>query len=126
MLRCWGANPEDRPTFSEIREMIESMMISDNPYLDLSSLDESKDCYNAPSFNSIDDDDGNESEMVSDQTTKETHKSGKDNDSGIHENNECNTELDDVFDPVEKTSGPVFDFDLMQARFCRKTSGAIA
>ena len=46
-------NPFDRPTFTLIRERLEEMMQKDNPYLDLSVLDESQDCYNVPSFNSL-------------------------------------------------------------------------
>ncbi|XP_066025560.1 uncharacterized protein [Pocillopora verrucosa] len=53
MRECWLENPFDRPTFTLIRERLEEMMQKDNPYLDLSVLDESQDCYNVPSFNSL-------------------------------------------------------------------------
>ncbi|CAH3043290.1 unnamed protein product [Pocillopora meandrina] len=53
MRECWLENPFDRPTFTLIRERLEEMMQKNNPYLDLSVLDESQDCYNVPSFNSL-------------------------------------------------------------------------
>lgn len=28
MLKCWAANPEDRPTFSELHQMIKNIKIS--------------------------------------------------------------------------------------------------
>ena len=53
MTDCWIENPEDRPNFAQIRERLEEMMQKDNPYLDFSVLDESRDYYNVPSFNSL-------------------------------------------------------------------------
>ena len=53
MTVCWMENPDDRPNFTQIREMLEEMMQKDNPYLDFSVLDESRDYYNVPSFNSL-------------------------------------------------------------------------
>lgn len=53
MVECWLENPFDRPTFTLIRERLEEMMQKDNPYLDFSVLDESRDYYNVPSFNSL-------------------------------------------------------------------------
>lgn len=53
MLDCWQDNPENRPTFTQIRENLEAIMQKDNPYLDLTSMDESRAEYNAQSFNSI-------------------------------------------------------------------------
>ncbi|XP_022799052.1 platelet-derived growth factor receptor alpha-like [Stylophora pistillata] len=53
MRECWLENPFDRPTFTLIRERLEEMMQKDNPYLDFNVLDESRDYYNAPSFNSL-------------------------------------------------------------------------
>jgi len=46
-------NPDDRPDFTQIRERLEEMMQKDNPYLDFSVLDESRDYYKVPSFNSL-------------------------------------------------------------------------
>lgn len=53
MTDCWMENPNDRPNFTQIRERLEEMMQKDNPYLDFSVLDESRDYYNVPSFNSL-------------------------------------------------------------------------
>lgn len=130
MMKCWEGNPEDRPTFSEIREMVETMMISNNPYLDLSSLDESQDCYNTPSFNSVDNNDDDVDDLVA--FNEEARLSSTGNGSGKHENNDCNDdcnddfndEWDDVFEPLGKRNGPILDFDTMQARIGRITSGA--
>ena len=55
MMDCWLENPDDRPNFARIRESLEEMMQKDNPYLDFSVLDESRDYYNVPSFNSLTD-----------------------------------------------------------------------
>ena len=46
-------SPDDRPNFTQIRERLEVMMQKDNPYLDFSVLDESREYYNVPSFNSL-------------------------------------------------------------------------
>ena len=46
-------SPDDRPKFTQIRERLEVMMQKDNPYLDFSLLDESREYYNVPSFNSL-------------------------------------------------------------------------
>ena len=46
-------SPDDRPNFTQIRERLEVMMQKDNPYLDFSALDESREYYNVPSFNSL-------------------------------------------------------------------------
>ena len=46
-------SPDDRPNFTKIRERLEVMMQKDNPYLDFSLLDESREYYNVPSFNSL-------------------------------------------------------------------------
>ena len=53
MTDCWMENPDDRPNFTKIRERLEEMMQKDNPYLDFSVLDESRDYYKVPSFNSL-------------------------------------------------------------------------
>ena len=46
-------SPDDRPNFTQIRERLEVMMQKDNPYLDFSVLDENREYYNVPSFNSL-------------------------------------------------------------------------
>jgi len=45
-------NPDDRPSFTQIRERLE-MMQKDNPYLGFSVLEESRDYYNVSSFNNF-------------------------------------------------------------------------
>jgi len=52
MTKCWMESPNERPTFTKIREDLEIMMQKDNPYLDFDVLDESRDYYKVPSFNS--------------------------------------------------------------------------
>ncbi|XP_032232629.2 uncharacterized protein LOC5507990 [Nematostella vectensis] len=52
MLSCWKDKPEDRPTFENLRSTLEDLMMRDNPYFDPSAVDESRDYYNVPSFNS--------------------------------------------------------------------------
>lgn len=52
MTKCWMESPSERPTFTKIREDLEIMMQKDNPYLDFDVLDESRDYYKVPSFNS--------------------------------------------------------------------------
>lgn len=53
MQDCWQEDPENRPNFTQLRESLETMMQQDNPYLDLTAVDESRTYYNVPSFNSI-------------------------------------------------------------------------
>lgn len=57
MCSCWKELPEDRPSFEDIRAKLEEMMTRDNPYFDPSAIDESRDYYNVPSFNSAPDPD---------------------------------------------------------------------
>lgn len=59
MLKCWDENPDMRPSFTELKEDLETMMIKDTPYLpvDFRSLDESSPYYNVPSFNSVTEED---------------------------------------------------------------------
>lgn len=35
MLNCWKANPKDRPTFTEIRKEIETLLESETEYLQI-------------------------------------------------------------------------------------------
>ena len=53
MTDCWMEKPDERPSFTQIRERLEQMLQKDNPYLDFSVLDESSDYYRVPSFNSL-------------------------------------------------------------------------
>ena len=64
MKQCWEEKPEDRPTFEKLQKTFENMMLVDNPYLDFNGLDESKNYYNVPSFNSIPDDEGSDDEDI--------------------------------------------------------------
>jgi hypothetical protein len=60
MCKCWRDKPEDRPTFIDLRERLEEMMTRDNPYFDPTAVDESRDYYNVPSFNSAPEPDDND------------------------------------------------------------------
>ena len=53
MHDCWQDNPENRPTFTQIRETLENIMQRDNPYLDLTAVEESHVEYNVPCFDSM-------------------------------------------------------------------------
>jgi len=66
-------NPDDRPNFTQIRERLEEMMQKDNPYLDFSVLDESRDYYNVPSFNSLNEESADDelSDKESDELLKD-------------------------------------------------------
>ena len=52
MKKCWEAIPSDRPTFTELVKEFEELLLEDNPYLDFSSFDNTKDYYLVPSFDS--------------------------------------------------------------------------
>ena len=52
MHDCWQDNPENRPTFTQIRETMETIMQKDNPYLDLTVVEESHIEYNVQCFDS--------------------------------------------------------------------------
>ena len=79
MTDCWMENPDDRPNFTQIRERLEEMMQVDNPYLDFSVLDESRDYYNAPSFNSLNDE--STDDELFDKESDELFKNGHDGNS---------------------------------------------
>ena len=53
MQDCWQDNPENRPTFTQIRESLETIMQKNNPYLDLTAVDESQAEYNVQSSDSM-------------------------------------------------------------------------
>ena len=53
MQDCWQNDPENRPTFTQIREILETIMQKNNPYLDLTAVDESQAEYNVQSFDSM-------------------------------------------------------------------------
>ena len=45
MTDCWKQNPDERPSFRELVEMLESLMLQDVEYFDFNLLDETKDYY---------------------------------------------------------------------------------
>ena len=53
MHDCWQDNPENRPTFMQIRETLETIMQKHNPYLDLTAVEESHVEYNVRCFDSM-------------------------------------------------------------------------
>lgn len=56
MKNCWQDQPEQRPSFSEIRYALEQIMLEDNPYLEL--YDEiATDSYQFPSADAEESDD---------------------------------------------------------------------
>ncbi|XP_070576925.1 vascular endothelial growth factor receptor 3-like isoform X2 [Ptychodera flava] len=44
MLQCWREKPRERPSFTELRQFLESLLEQNTPYLDF-NLDENKDYY---------------------------------------------------------------------------------
>lgn len=76
MTDCWKATPESRPTFTQIRESLETIMQKDNPYLDLTAVDETCAYYNVPSFNSITDESSGDS-FESERDDTQTEESSK-------------------------------------------------
>ena len=81
MTDCWMENPDDRPNFTQIRERLEEMMQKDNPYLDFSVLDETRDYYNVPSFNSLNEESADDE--LSDKESDELLKDESDDDISI-------------------------------------------
>ena len=45
MTDCWKQNPDNRPSFKELLEMLENLMLQDVEYFDFNLLDETKDYY---------------------------------------------------------------------------------
>ena len=45
MTDCWKQNPDKRPSFKELVEMLENLMLQDVEYFDFNLLDETKDYY---------------------------------------------------------------------------------
>ena len=48
MMECWRKDPEDRPTFTQLRERLETIMQKDNLYLALENSAQSPE-VSAPS-----------------------------------------------------------------------------
>ncbi|CAH3167641.1 unnamed protein product, partial [Porites lobata] len=53
MQDCWQDSPENRPTFTQILESLETIMQKENPYLYLTAADESQAEYNVRSFDNM-------------------------------------------------------------------------
>jgi len=85
MIDCWKDCPEARPTFTEIRQRLEEMMQMDNPYLDLSVLDETREYYNEPSFNSL------VEESTDDLFDEDDHECSQDPNENVQLGNQKNT-----------------------------------
>jgi len=47
MRRCWAANPDSRPTFTELCQDLDDWMQREVPYLDMDQLDEDQPYYDA-------------------------------------------------------------------------------
>ena len=45
MTDCWKKDPEERPSFEELVERVEQMLLQEVEYFDLNKMDESKDYY---------------------------------------------------------------------------------
>ena len=50
MMWCWTEEPENRPTFTELRAELEAWMQRDVPYLDMDRVDDSKHYYDEPAL----------------------------------------------------------------------------
>ena len=48
MCECWREDPSSRPSFSELIDRLEVIMMWDVPYCDLNRHDESRPYYNVP------------------------------------------------------------------------------
>ena len=110
MTDCWMENPDDRPNFTQIRERLEEMMQVDNPYLDFSVLDESRDYYNVPSFNSL-----NEESTDDELFDKESDELLKDESDDISVGEERSTEdsnKNEIVPLSKPTKSPEMDGDI--------------
>ena len=45
MTDCWKQVPDERPSFEELVERVEQMLLQEVEYFDLNKMDESKDYY---------------------------------------------------------------------------------
>ena len=45
MMNCWKADPNERPSFSQLIPILEEMMSEDTPYYHFKLLDQNKPCY---------------------------------------------------------------------------------
>jgi len=104
-------NPDNRPNFTQIRERLEEMMQKDNPYLDFSVLDESRDYYNVPSFNSLNEESADEE--LSDQESDELLKNESDDDISAGEQKSTEDSNKNEITPLPKAiKSPEMDGDI--------------
>ncbi|XP_078349309.1 uncharacterized protein LOC144634272 [Oculina patagonica] len=144
MIECWRESPEGRPNFTQIRERLETMMQKDNPYLDLSAVDETSEYYNVPSFNSVmeesaDDDvfdkdnqecrqDSNENvELVNENPAGDSNGNNTGSWEPIEEKKiSINTVTDDGYCKINDVKDVKINFDDLQMSLCRPTRRGIA
>ena len=62
MLHCWSVNPNERPSFTELREKFEGFIGEKDGYIDFEGIDEDNIYYKVPSFNSQGDEKKGETE----------------------------------------------------------------
>ncbi|CAH3145354.1 unnamed protein product [Pocillopora meandrina] len=149
MMDCWKENPDQRPGFTQLREKLEFMMQKDNPYLDLSAVDETREYYNVPSFNSIMDESPDE-DYGSDSIVQERRKSSTDSvelndqqnmeqsngdvrETSEQKGNEKNITQDEDQDHFSKNKSPNgvkadtdVNFDELQMILCRPSKRGVA
>lgn len=149
MMDCWKENPDQRPGFTQLREKLEFMMQKDNPYLDLSAVDETREYYNVPSFNSIMDESPDE-DYGSDSIVQERRKSSTDSvelndqqnmeqsngdvrETSEQKGNEKNIAQDEDQDHFSKNKSPNgvkadadVNFDELQMILCRSSKRGVA
>ena len=63
MLRCWEEDPFQRPTFTELREELESVISEGGAYFSL-DIDGASNYYLTPSFNSLSNDHKGETDLL--------------------------------------------------------------
>ncbi|KAK3744361.1 hypothetical protein QZH41_016492 [Actinostola sp. cb2023] len=62
MEKCWQQKPSDRPSFTELCQTFEQMLQEENPYMEFGNLDNNKDYYLVPSFDSVPDENSESSD----------------------------------------------------------------
>ena len=45
IMECWKGDPDERPSFQELLERLERLMLQEVEYFDFNRVDESKDYY---------------------------------------------------------------------------------
>ena len=56
ILDCWRQDQDERPSFQELVERLEQLMLQEVEYFDFDKVDESKDYYHVPETEENDDD----------------------------------------------------------------------